>query len=100
MQNLLLLEAINLALETFHFQARFSAAASPNTFKGNILTIGNGGGNIVFWDVRAAKFLESTMNTNRAVTLKASRGWVVSNFHQFNYKNFQKRIKNPFYIFT
>jgi len=54
------------------------------SFKGNILTIGNGGGNIVFWDVRAAKFLESTMNTNRAVTLKASRGWVVSNFHQFN----------------
>ena len=53
------------------------------SFKGNILTIGNGGGNIVFWDVRAAKFLESTMNTNRAVTLKASRGWVVS-YHQFN----------------
>lgn len=27
-------------------------------------------------DQRAGKFLDSTMNTNRAVTLKASRGWV------------------------
>ena len=48
------------------------------SFKGNILTIGNGSGVILFWDQRAGKFLDSTMNTNRAVTLKASRGWVVS----------------------
>ena len=49
---------------------------------------------MLFWDLRACKFLESTMNSNRAVTLKveligfgskffdfkmllqASRGWV------------------------
>ena len=48
------------------------------SFKGNILTIGNGQGVVLFWDLRAGKFLESTMNTNRAVTLKSSRGWVVS----------------------
>ena len=48
------------------------------SFQGNILTIGNGNGVVLFWDVRAGKHLESTMNTNRAVSLKASRGWVVS----------------------
>ena len=48
------------------------------SFKGNILTIGTGVGLMLFWDLRACKFLESTMNSNRAVSLKASRGWVVS----------------------
>jgi len=46
------------------------------SFKGNILTMGTGTGLILFWDLRACKFLESTMNSNRAVQLKASRGWV------------------------
>lgn len=46
------------------------------SFRGNILTIGTGMGLLLFWDLRACKFLESTMNSNRAVTLKASRGWV------------------------
>jgi len=46
------------------------------SFKGNILTIGTGIGLMLFWDLRACKFLESTMNSNRAVHLKASRGWV------------------------
>jgi len=46
------------------------------SFKGNILTIGTGIGLMLFWDLRASKFLESTMNSNRAVQLKASRGWV------------------------
>jgi len=51
------------------------------SFRGNILTIGNGQGVILFWDLRAHKFLESTMNTNRAVTLKSSRGWVQRDDH-------------------
>jgi len=50
------------------------------SFKGNILTCGTGIGLELFWDIRAAKFLESTMNSNRAVTLKASKGWVVSSY--------------------
>ena len=49
------------------------------SFKGNILTIGTGIGIMLFWDLRAQKFLESTMNSNRAVSLKASKGWLVSN---------------------
>lgn len=49
------------------------------SFKGNILTIGTGIGLLLFWDLRAGKFLESTMNSNRAVSLKAStKGWLVS----------------------
>ena len=48
------------------------------SFKGNILTIGTGIGIMLFWDLRAQKFLESTMNSNRAVSLKASKGWLVS----------------------
>ncbi|CAB4062735.1 DCAF12 [Lepeophtheirus salmonis] len=46
------------------------------SFKGNILTIGTGLGMILFWDLRAGKFLESTMNSNRAVSLKTSKGWL------------------------
>ena len=46
------------------------------SFKGNILTIGTGIGLMLFWDLRAGKFLESTMNSNRAVNLKASKGWM------------------------
>ena len=37
------------------------------SFKGNILTIGTGIGLMLFWDLRASKFLESTMNSNRLV---------------------------------
>ena len=47
------------------------------SFKGNILTIGTGIGIMLFYDLRAGKFLESTMNSNRAVSLKASKGWMV-----------------------
>ena len=46
------------------------------SFKGNILTIGTGIGIMLFWDLRAQKFLESTMNSNRIATLKASKGWL------------------------
>ena len=34
------------------------------SFKGNILTIGTGIGLMLFWDLRASKFLESTMNVD------------------------------------
>ncbi|XP_059081720.1 DDB1- and CUL4-associated factor 12 homolog isoform X3 [Tigriopus californicus] len=46
------------------------------SFKGNILTIGTGIGILLFWDLRAGKFLESTMNSNQAVMLKTSKGWL------------------------
>jgi hypothetical protein len=57
------------------------------SFKGNILTIGTGIGLVLFWDIRAAKFLESTMNSNRAVSLRASKGWVVRRIY-FYFENY------------
>lgn len=50
------------------------------SFQGNILTIGTGLGMLMFYDVRAGKYLESSINTSRTVVLKASRGYVVSVF--------------------
>ena len=47
------------------------------SFKGNIITVGTGIGLMLFWDLRACKFLESNLNTR--VQLKASRGWVRRN---------------------
>lgn len=71
------------------------------SFKGNILTIGTAIGLLLFWDLRAAKFLESTMNSNRAVNLKTSKGWMVSRLlgHDvsicvFNLEYFQSRDEN------
>lgn len=48
------------------------------SFKGNILTIGTGLGMLMFYDIRAGKYLESSINSSRTVVLKASRGFVVS----------------------
>lgn len=61
------------------------------SFQGNILTIGTGVGMIMFYDLRAGKYLESSINTARTVTLKSSRGFVfpdeefMDGFHQLKY---------------
>jgi WD repeat-containing protein 40A len=59
------------------------------SFQQNILTIGTGLGMLMFYDVRAGKYLESSINTSRTVVLKASKGYVVSTsdgsiFHQYH----------------
>lgn len=51
------------------------------SFQQNILTIGTGLGMLMFYDVRAGKYLESSINTSRTVVLKASRGYVVCNIY-------------------
>lgn len=48
------------------------------TFQGNILTVGTGLGMLMFYDIRAGKYLESSINSSRTVVLKASKGYVVS----------------------
>jgi len=48
------------------------------SFQGNVLTIGTGVGILMFYDLRAGKYLESSINSSRTVHLKASKGWVVS----------------------
>lgn len=49
------------------------------SFQGNILTIGTGVGMLMFYDLRAGKYLESSINSSRTVVLKASRGYVFPN---------------------
>jgi len=57
------------------------------SFRGNILTIGTAVGTLLFWDLRAGKFLESTMNSNRVATLKASKGWLQRAYEDGYYGN-------------
>lgn len=47
------------------------------SFQENILTVGTGLGMLMFYDVRAGKYLESSINSSRTVVLKASKGYVV-----------------------
>ncbi|KAK3927784.1 DDB1- and CUL4-associated factor 12 [Frankliniella fusca] len=49
------------------------------SFQGNILTIGTGVGMLMFYDLRAGKYLESSINSSRTVVLKTSRGFVFPN---------------------
>lgn len=48
------------------------------SFQDNILTLGTGVGEIMFYDLRAGKYLE-IVNTAKAVTLKTSHSFAVSN---------------------
>lgn len=49
------------------------------SFQENILTVGTGLGMLMFYDIRAGKYLESSINSSRTVVLKASKGHVVCN---------------------
>lgn len=61
------------------------------SFHGDVLTIGTGVGAIMFYDMRAGKYMESTMNSGRAVVLKSTKGWVSADdqyhdvFHNVEY---------------
>lgn len=46
------------------------------SFQDNILTVGTGMGMLMFYDLRAGKYLESSINSSRTVVCKASRGFV------------------------
>ncbi|CAB3366768.1 Hypothetical predicted protein [Cloeon dipterum] len=46
------------------------------SFLGDILTIGTGVGVLMFYDLKAGKYMESSLNQTRTVALKASKGWV------------------------
>jgi len=47
------------------------------SFKDNILTIGTGVGIMMFYDIRAGKYLESIFHKNKAVVLNSSDGYLV-----------------------
>ena len=48
------------------------------SFNGDILTIGTGNSVLMFYDLRAQKYLDSGVSSGRAVVFKATSGWVVS----------------------
>lgn len=50
------------------------------SFQGDILTVGTGLGMLMFYDLKAGKYLDSSINSSRTVVLKASKGYVVR-FH-------------------
>eukprot|EP00102_Acyrthosiphon_pisum_P021763 XP_016658973.1 PREDICTED: DDB1- and CUL4-associated factor 12-like [Acyrthosiphon pisum] len=60
------------------------------SFQDNVITIGTGVGVIMFYDIRAGKYLESSINSSRKVALKTRHiGHVDSDdfgFQQVNYK--------------
>ncbi|KAK9716796.1 hypothetical protein QE152_g24533 [Popillia japonica] len=56
------------------------------SFQGDILTMGTGVGMLMFYDLKAGKYLESSINSSRTVVLKASKGFV---FPEEDYQDIQ-----------
>uniref|UniRef100_A0A8D9ERN3 DDB1- and CUL4-associated factor 12 n=1 Tax=Cacopsylla melanoneura TaxID=428564 RepID=A0A8D9ERN3_9HEMI len=73
--------------------ARYSGCGIRSaSFQGNTLTIGTGIGMLMFYDLKANRYLESSINASRTVVLKTSRGFVFPDeefadqgFHQMKY---------------
>lgn len=62
---------------SYNSNSCFSGVRSTS-FKSDLLTIGSGVGVIMFYDLRAQRYLESGINSSRTVTLRTSRGYIVS----------------------
>ncbi|KAJ8984641.1 hypothetical protein NQ317_009869 [Molorchus minor] len=62
------------------------------SFQGDVLTVGTGLGMLMFYDLKAGKYLESSINSSRAVVLKASKGFV------FPDEEFIDNIQNIKYV--
>ncbi|XP_050303792.1 DDB1- and CUL4-associated factor 12 homolog [Anthonomus grandis grandis] len=62
------------------------------TFQGDILTVGTGLGMLMFYDLKAGKYLESSINTSRTVILKGSKGYV------FPDEEYMDNIQNVKYV--
>ncbi|KAJ8952943.1 hypothetical protein NQ318_006560 [Aromia moschata] len=62
------------------------------SFQGDVLTVGTGLGMLMFYDLKAGKYLESSINSSRTVVLKASKGFV------FPDEEFIDNIQNIKYV--
>jgi WD repeat-containing protein 40A len=62
------------------------------SFQGDILTVGTGLGMLMFYDLKAGKYLDSSINSSRTVVLKASKGYV------FPDDEFVDNIQNVKYV--
>lgn len=79
LSSLFFLTYLNFNNANEFFSYRYSGCGIRSaSFQGSVLTIGTGLGMLMFYDVRAQKYLESSINSNRTVVLKASKGYVVS----------------------
>ncbi|XP_075394572.1 DDB1- and CUL4-associated factor 12-like protein 2 [Tenrec ecaudatus] len=72
----------------------------------HLITIGTGQGSLLFYDIRAQKFLEemasaspnsSPVATGRKLKLKTGRGWLNHNDHWLNYFSGVEEIPNALY---
>ncbi|XP_022919701.1 DDB1- and CUL4-associated factor 12 homolog [Onthophagus taurus] len=57
------------------------------SFQGNILTMGTAVGMLMFYDLKAGRYLESSINSSRTVVLKVSKGFVFPEEEQDNVHN-------------
>ncbi|CAH0553660.1 unnamed protein product [Brassicogethes aeneus] len=62
------------------------------SFQGDVLTVGTGIGMLMFYDLKAGKYLESSINSSRTVVLKASKGYVYPD------EEYQDNIANIKYV--
>lgn len=62
------------------------------SFQGDILTIGTGLGMLMFYDLKAGKYLESSINSSRTVVLKTSKG------HVFPDEEYVDNVQNVKYV--
>ncbi|CAH1731248.1 unnamed protein product [Aphis gossypii] len=65
------------------------------SFQDNIITIGLGIGVIMFYDIRAGKYLESSINSTKSVVLNASRGYVCPDEDLMEDQGFQQAKYTP-----
>ncbi|XP_019761235.1 DDB1- and CUL4-associated factor 12 homolog isoform X2 [Dendroctonus ponderosae] len=67
------------------------------SFQGDILTVGTGLGLVMFYDLIAGKYLESSINSSRTVILKVSKGYV---FPDEEYMDIVQHVKYVPTIYT
>lgn len=56
------------------------------SFQGDVLTVGTGLGILMFYDLKAGKYLDSSINSSRTVVLKTGKGYVVMKLSFYFFK--------------
>ncbi|KAE9528835.1 hypothetical protein AGLY_012410 [Aphis glycines] len=76
--------------------ARYSGCGIRSlSFQDNVITIGTGVGVIMFYDIRAGKYLESSINSTKSVVLNASKGYVCTDEDLMEDQGFQQAKYTP-----
>ncbi|XP_050061449.1 DDB1- and CUL4-associated factor 12 homolog [Aphis gossypii] len=76
--------------------ARYSGCGIRSlSFQDNVITIGTGVGVIMFYDIRAGKYLESSINSTKSVVLNTSKGYVCPDEDLMEEQGFQQAKYTP-----